>query len=312
MLAPLVVVLLLAGLWTIYWSIASSQIHKAYAEAEQRLAARGISLNCSNAQWGGFPFRVERSCEEPRFSVNTANGPINIAASKLLMALQAYNPRHAIALLDGETTISGEASGKIKHERALASIVLGSDDTWQATLELPKIAIDEVVSADRLLVSVRTPEGEDADFAVAAEKPVLRFADGATLALDAADLVGSFPKAALGQSIAKYFAATGKSITITSLSMRQGELSLTGAGALGVDQSGYLSGRIALRIKRIDLLFENVKAIAHLSEEDARSAKIFVDLLQNGSTGDPQIDLIAKDGKLYWGPFKIAELRPLL
>jgi hypothetical protein len=227
------------------------------------------------------------------------------------MALQAYNPRHAIALLDGETTISGVASGKIKHQRALASIVLGSDDTWQATLELPKIAIDEAVSADRLLVSARTPEGEDADFAVAAEKAVLRFANGATLALDAADLVGSLPKVALGQNIAKYFAATGKSVVITSLSMRQGELSLAGAGTLGVDQSGYPSGRIAFRIKRIDLLFENVKAIAHLSEEDARAAKIFVDLLQNGSTDDPQIDLIAKDGKLYWGPFKIAELRAL-
>ena len=109
----------------------------------------------------------------------------------------------------------------------------------------------------------------------------------------------------------KYFAATGKSVVITSLSMRQGELSLAGAGTLGVDQSGYPSGRIAFRIKRIDLLFENVKAIAHLSEEDAHTAKIFVDLLKNGSTDDSQIDLIAKDGKLYWGPFKVAELRPL-
>ena len=311
MFAPLAAVLTLAGLWTIYWSIASAKIHNAYAEAEQRLRTRGISLSCTNAQWGGFPFRVERSCEEPRLSIDTAQGRIDVAASKLLMALQAYDPRHAIALLDGETTISGAASGKIKHQRALASIVLGSDDSWQATLELPKVAIDEAVSADRLLVSARTPEGEDADFAVTAEKAALRFANGATLALDAADLVGSLPKAALGQNIGKYFAATGKSVVVTSLSMRQGELSLAGAGSVSVDRSGYLSGRIALRIKRIDLLFENVKAIAHLSEEDAHTAKIFVDLLQNGSTDDSQIDLIAKDGKLYCGPFKVAELRPL-
>jgi hypothetical protein len=312
MLAPLAVVLVLAILWSIYWAVASSKLKDAYAEAERNLAGQGVSLACGAADWGGYPFRIERDCNSPRLAFNSPWGPVDISAQRLIMAVQAYNPRHAVALLDGATTFRGPAIEEISHARALASLKFASDDDWEVSVELPRIAVPELGSANLLVAHARVTPSGSADLALSAEKLDIAIGRGVKLAIDAADLTASLPKEALAPDIARYLASSGKEITIANVAARQGGLAITGSGTVMVDSSGYVSGRIPLRINRIDLLFEIVKQVADLSDDDAAAARTFIELLPKGEGASaPQIALIAKDRKLYWGPFKLTDLQPL-
>jgi hypothetical protein len=311
MLAPLATVLMLAALWTIYWTVASVAIKNAYADAERRLAANGVTLVCDDAQWSGFPFRVERWCRAPKVSLHEAGGRVDVSAADLLLAVQAYNPRHAIALLDGPTVVGGAMAGEIRHERALASLKFSSDESWQASIELPKLVVEPMGSAGRLLLSARMVEKGNADLALSAEKLDLKLADGKDLPIDALDATATLPGEALSEDVLRYLSRTGKVIAITGVSAKQGELAITGSGEIAIDREGYLTGRIPTHINHVDLLFDIVKRLVHLSDEDAQAAKTIIGLLQQGNAGDTELDLIAKDHKLYWGPFKLTKLTPL-
>jgi hypothetical protein len=55
-----------------------------------------------------------------------------------------------------------------------------------------------------------------------------------------------------------------------------------------------------------------IQPVAKLSDSDVATAKTFIGLLQKGSgSKEVLLDVIAKDRKLYFGPFKIARLQPL-
>jgi hypothetical protein len=311
MLLPLALVVTVAALWLIYWTVASTLIEKAYVDAERELQAQGVSLACREANWGGFPFRVERDCAAPEVTVRRSDGDIAGSASHLLIAVQAYDPRHAIALLDGPTMLRGLTIGEIRHERALASVNFSDGRSWRASIELPKPVIDGIGSADRLLAHARETGGPNVDLALSAEGLDIPIDSGSKLAIDNLEIAASLPEDLAAKDIARALARTGKEIAITSLSAKQGELTVTGSGTIGIDSDGYLTGRIPTEINRIDLLFDLVERLVPLSDDDAAAAKTLIDLLQKSKTGDTELDLIAKNRKLYWGPFKLADLQPL-
>jgi len=313
MLVPLIAVIAIAVLWSVYWAVASTAIKNAYAKAEKEGAAQRILLACKESAWTGFPFRAERSCVEPRLSIDLPQRHFDISASNLLLAVQVYDPRHAIALLDGPTLIDGAGSEKIDHGRALASFRLGSDDSWQASLELPKLVVPHIGSADRLLLHARAADQNSDDLALSAEKLDLALANGKRLPIDNFSLTATVPEAALHGDIRRYLSTTGQQIEVTGISAQRGELTITGSGTIGLDRDGYPIGRIPTRINRPDLLFEIVRDVADLPENDLAAAQTLVDLLQKNASGsDPQLDLIARNRKLYWGPFKLADLVPFL
>ena len=311
MLAPLIAVIVLAVLWSVYWTVVSAAIKDGYAEAEQDLAQRGISLNCEAGEWGGFPFRVERNCAAPRLSITDPQ--MDISASHLLLAVQAYNPRHAIALVDGPTTIRG-ADSRRDQPRART----GEPQVFRRG-QLAGIArtAETRRSGDRQGRSAcssmhEQPAMDSTDVALTAEKLELTLANGKLLAIDNFDLAATVPEEALNRDVLRHLATTGKEIAVTSVSAQQGELKITGSGTVGIDSDGYPKGRIPTRISHPDLVFKIVENIAGLPEEELAAARTLVDLLQQNAAGsEPQLDLIAKDRKLYWGPFKLADLPPL-
>lgn len=105
MLAPLFVFVIIALAWSIYW-------YTALGKAKQRLAAfeaNYLTLNCSDRGWGGYPFRVHFDCT----GLATTFEGVDIAADKLRLIGQAWNPNHIIGALFGpvrirQVTISGK------------------------------------------------------------------------------------------------------------------------------------------------------------------------------------------------------------
>jgi hypothetical protein len=312
MVAPLATVLVLAILWCGYWEIASAAVRTAYAEGVRRLSSDGIAISCGETRWGGFPFRVEHDCSAPRVTITRGNEPVVISATDALVVVQIWDPRHAVALLDGPTELSRPGPEEIRHGRALASFKMSLDRTWQASVEVPNVIIAPIAKAERILLHARDRGGDTVDFAMSAASLDLRLRGGSRLPLAAVAISGSVPREALEHDFAHYLAESGREIVIDSVSAEQGDLKITGSGKIGVDPEGYLVGRIATRTSRIDLLLDLIGPIARLKPDDIRTARTILGLLQDGSgSSGTALDVIAKNRKLYLGPFKIADLDPL-
>jgi hypothetical protein len=302
----LIGIVFLVILWCSYWVIASGYVRNAFESEQAKLTRQGAILDCKALHWGGFPFRFERDCIEPTLKLP---GDV-IAAKNLLLVMQAYMPNRAIALIDGPlTTTSGLA---ITHERAMASARFTGERNWQASLELPKLQAAPYGAAQRLLLSARDTGGDRLDVALDATFGELLLGRGVLLKLDEASLTGTVPREAAGRDLLGVLAKSGEKIGIDSLRLKKGDLVVTAKGEIGLSADGHLNGRLTTNSNRLDLLLAEFKQDFDLGDKDAQTLAAMISLLQPGKATDITLDLIAKDGKLYWGPVKLTELPPLM
>ena len=87
---------------------------------------------------------------------------------------------------------------------------------------------------------------------------------------------------------------------------------MTAKGEIGLGPKGEINGHLVTTTSRLDLLMQELRQDYGLSAKDVDTITAMIGLLQPGKTTDVTLDLIVKDGKLYWGPIKLADLKPLL
>lgn len=296
-----IIVLIIA--WCIYWFAGARFVRDRFESELTHL--QGITLTCKALDWGGFPFRFERDCLSPKLTVEGDE----VDAKRLLLVMQAYMPNRAIALLDGPVvTQSGLI---IEHERAMASARFAGERAWQASLELPKLKALPYGSADRLLLSARDTGTDRLDVALDASVADLLVDRGTMLKLDEASLAATLPRDAVGRDILRALARSGGKVGIDSLRLKKGDLVMTAKGEIGIGPAGQVNGRLITTSSRLDLLMTELQQNFGLSSKDASTLTTMIGLLQPGKTTDVTLDLIAKDGKLYWGPVKLADLPPV-
>lgn len=296
-----VIVLIIA--WCIYWFAGARFVRDRF---ESELAhLQGITLTCTALDWGGFPFRFERDCIDPKLTV----AGDEVDAKRLLLVIQAYMPNRAIALIDGPVVTNSGLT--FEHERAMASARYAGENAWQASLELPKLKASPYGSADRLLVSARDTGTDKLDVALDANTADLLVSPGTMLKLDEVSLAATVPRDAVGRDILQRLAGSGKTIGIDTLRLKKGDLVMTAKGEIGIGPQGQVNGRLTTTSSRLDLLMTELKQDFGLANKDASTFTTMIGLLQPGKTADITLDLIAKDGKLYWGPVKLADLPPV-
>lgn len=292
--------------WCIYWFAASSFARDTFDSELAKLARQGVTLDCKAVNWGGFPFRFERDCIMPRLTAENEE----VEAQRLLLVIQAYMPNRAIALLDGPVVTRSGLT--ITHERAIASARYSGERDWRASLELPKVSAPPYGRADRLLLSARDTGGERIDVAGDATMAEVLLGPGTLLKVDEAALNANLPRAALGRDLLAYLAQSGDKVGIVEIALKKGDLTLKATGEIGITAQGQIAGHLKTTTNRLDLLMSELEQNFGLSEKDAQTFTTMIGLLQPGKTTDVTLDLIAKDGKLYWGPVKLTELPPVL
>jgi hypothetical protein len=298
-------IVLLVVLWCVYWFIASGIVRNVFEGELAKLSRENVTLDCKAMNWSGFPFRFERDCVSPRLTVKGDGAE----AKRLLLVMQAYMPGRAIALIDGPVVTQSGLT--FEHERAMASARFAGERAWQASLELPKLKVSPYGSADRLLLSARDTGTEKLDVALDASVADLLVAPGTMLKLDEASLAGSVPRDAVRRDILRALAESGGKVGIDSLRLKKGDLVMTAKGEIGIGPEGLVNGRLTTTSNRLDLLMNELQQNFGLSGKDASTLTTMIGLLQPGKTTDVTLDLIAKDGKLYWGPVKLTDLPPV-
>jgi hypothetical protein len=194
----------------------------------------------------------------------------------------------------------------------MASARFSGMHDWQATLEAPKLQALPYGSAERLLVSARDKGEDRLDIAIDATIAEVLLGPGRLLKLDEVSVRATVPRKAVTRDLLASIAQSRENIGIDSIRLKRGDLLITAKGEIGLGPTGHVNGHLVTTSNRLDLLVAELRQAFGLTDKDAQTLLTMIGLLQPGKTTDVTLDLIAKDGKLYWGPLKLADLPPVL
>lgn len=303
MFYPLAGMLLLSIVWCGYWFIAFSGAKELIQAKRLEFAGRGMDLACARESWGGFPFRFEFQCDIASLQLIRNDETHKIQSTKVFAVAQAYNPLHVILLVDGPTAIDGTT---VIHDRALISVTVSLNQDWNASLETASVNAQGLFTAGQLKLFARKINGR-LDLAADTKEFTVVQPDNPPITVSSAELVGQTSAALLMQQ-----RLTGQTLDINSLKISQGSVEFAATGTVSLDPRHRLAGKLSSETNDIDGLMKFIEPIFALNEQDSATIKNLVTLTGNDpTTGTTKADLVAKDGALYWGLIKLADLTPL-
>lgn len=314
MFGPLAGVLLLFAAWSGYWVFALNLAQQEAVNRRAALAAKGTTLTCLDEGWSGYPFRIEFACRAPVLDTKIEQHDVTVRASALLIVAQAYNPSSIVALLDGPTSIRATGGSFLEagHDRAIASFHYTGAECGRFAIEIPALKVSGVVEASLMTLHLRCREN-GANIAIKARDATVYGTVEGPVRLDAAsfDVVAPRSLFALSRPLLNA-SVSGARAEILSAEIARNGVIVKGKGWLGLDPSKRLIGTIATETNDIDGLLGEANRYHPLSETDRTALKTLLGLIDSSATDkQAKADFIAKDGELYWGPFKLADLPPL-
>ena len=303
MFYPLAGMILLSLVWCGYWFIAFLGAKELIQAKRLEFTGRGMELTCARETWGGFPFRFEFQCETAKLQFIHDTQTYNVQTTKFLAIAQAYNPLHVIVLVDGPTSIDRTT---VIHERALISVTVGLDRDWDASLETAGINAQHLFTASQLKLFARKINGRLDLAANTKELTVIR-PENPPIIVSSAELVGQTSAALLTQQ-----RLAGQSLEISALKISQGPVDFAATGIVSLDPEHRLAGKLSSQTNDIDGVMKFIEPIFALNEQDSATIKNLVTLTgTDPATNTTKADFSAKDGALYWGLIKLADLTPL-
>ena len=292
MFLPLAIVLMLALLWTVYWFVASGIARDRLTDERLRWASKGLTLTCTRDDWGGYPFHFEFSCTSP---VITLADETELRSADLLLVALAYAPRQVAALIDGPTTFlaAGISPFEIKHQRALAAATFDRD--WQPSLsvDVPALSAPGLGQADKVMLFTRPAADNGTDISLRGQNVIYRREGRPPVAINDASFLGTL--------------LADRSLRIDKIELQHGQLRFWGSGALSIDPQHRIAGQLETETNDMQALLALVGPQLGLSESNLANIQTMLSLMGNGA----KVPIIAKDGALYIGPLKVADLPPL-
>jgi hypothetical protein len=295
MLTPLFVVLGLTLGWSIYWLVAAGWAEKrAYAE-RQVLSSKGIEIVCNHERWAGFPFRFEFNCGSPVLSVENR---LIVQSGNLMVIALAYNPWHLIALIDGPTTVevAGKPEQHLDHGRVIGSLQIRGEHDFIASVEVPRMTSEHFGSWSDAIAHVRSLADSSLDLAATVKEVDLRTNSPQALHIDEGTFSGH-----LDPSL---------KLNIERIDIKHKDVAYWGSGTLELDPERRPQGNISTETNNLSGLLEIIVPQLKLSDQQIANLKLILSLLgKTGNTG--KINMIAREGEFYIGPFKAGTLSPL-
>jgi hypothetical protein len=300
------------------------------AAARVELTRQGFAIACGSESHGGFPFRFSFTCTG--LDIAGADG-LRASAAEIEVLAQAWNPGHLIFLIAGPLRLARPdgAAWTISHTPAVASLVVRRVGV-QASLLAEQVRASgpagETLAAGRLNLHVRLPEASltegaatsaVADVAVFASALYFFRPGDAPLSVDSIEAEATLTALPLPLpgSLADFLhatAAAGGELRLTRFVASAEAVDVDASGSVGLDAAGLPAGRIAMRFNDVKLLFSRLAGRGLLAPRAADGAAVLVGLLTTaGAAGGKSgpIDLMFRDGSIFWGPFRLASHGPL-
>lgn len=277
---PLAVLLGLAG-WSGLWLYAQARMETEIERNVAKLQARGGDFTCKDRDWQGFPLRIALSCGSARLDV--PGGPV-VEATALEASGELHNPRRIVARSDG-IDVAGAATWSIGGRNIAAAVGRNTPDRFEFSAS-----------------------GEDFTFAEAGVPAV---------ALSAIAVEGSIeglPRTPSSDftALLKEAARLGSKLTIETFTAQMGDIALTASGTVELSPEGP-TGTLSTKVTNYDAFLAELERRGAISKQAIRASSLLIGLLQGDrkAEGEVTVALRFHEGKVYWGPFAVADIPPL-
>jgi len=271
--APFIVVVVLAAAWSAFWFYAASAAETKIANWREQQAKLGRVYRCSSQTIGGYPFRIEVRCAEPSVELTGAGSPVVFTAKDAVIVAQVYQPTLLIGEFTGPLTVAeGGQPASLVANWSLAQASLRGLPTRperiSVTLQAPTLdrvtaaGSEPLAKADRLELHARLAAGSISD------NPVIDLA--AQLSAATAPVAGPLAARPFDANVVavlrglkdlkpkpvrtrlQEFQAAGGRLDITSARLQQGESVAVVTGELGLTARGRLDGTLRMTVAGID------------------------------------------------------------
>ena len=152
----------------------------------------------------------------------------------------------------------------------------------------------EVIDATHILISTR-PEGSGFHgIAVSAKGLHHQRSSHPSLDVDAAGLLGTF--------------RPSRTLHIASIALQAKTVTWTGTGDVTLDDNTRIAGKLHTQTNDLDGLLAIIEPHIDMADSQRQAFRSALGLLGK----EAKADIVAKAGELFIGPFKVADLLPLI
>jgi hypothetical protein len=185
-------------------------------------------------------------------------------------------------------------------------VTVNLSQDWDASLDAPNVNAQGLLTAAQLNLFARKINGR-LDLAANAKELTVIQPENPPIIVSSAELVGQTSASLLTQQH-----LAGQSLQISRLKISQGLVDFAATGTVFLDPQHRLAGKLSSQTNDLDGVMKFIEPILALNEQDSAAIKNIVTLTGSDSaTNTTKADFSAKDGALYWGLIKLADLTPL-
>jgi hypothetical protein len=327
LLAVSILLVVLAGGYTVFWFVAANRIEDGAGRWAEVLGAQNLDLSWHTSRVGGFPWIFELELRELSLRRDASLGALEIRMPLLLGSTNLQNFRAwQLSAQDGLSARAGGARGSaatLTAPTAQGSVVLSGERGADIWFGLPEPVIETGVRmpAERadlwLTVPERPPQAHtDPALGVALRvravtlptvpapfhNPLDELAFGATV-------MGAIPPGPPRQA-ADLWRESGGTLELDHLSLRWGTLAITGSGTVALDAELQPEGAFSGTVEGYNELIAALVEAGHMRRGESQLARLALGFLAKpGPDGTPQIatSFRIQNGGIFLGPVRLGQ-----
>ena len=272
-IGTLILFLALVGGWSYLWYYATGKAEVAIDRWRAREAKAGRIYTCGSQSIGGYPFRIELTCDKAAAVFRGNQPPVEIKTSSILVAAQLYQPTLLISDFYGPLTIAdlGHAPNIIVNWKLAQSSVRGTPSAPERiSLVFDQPVVERingnnrqsVLKAQHIEVHGRLAGGSVTNKPIietvlrlrAAAAPELHPAAAMPIDADITTLLrglNDFSPKPWSARFRELQAVDGR-VDITQARVQQGDTIAVGDGTLSLNTSGRLQGQLRVTVANIE------------------------------------------------------------
>jgi len=272
-IGTLILFLALVGGWSYLWYYATGKAEVAIDGWRAREAKAGRIYTCGSQSIGGYPFRIEVTCDKAAAVFRSNQPPVEIKTSSILVTAQLYQPTLLISDFYGPLTIAdlGHAPNIIVNWKLAQSSVRGTPSAPERiSLVFDQPVVERingnnrqsVLKAQHIEVHGRLAGGSVTNKPLietvlrlrAAAAPELHPAAAMPIDADITTLLrglNDFSPKPWSARFRELQAVDGR-VDITQARVQQGDTIAVGDGTLSLNTSGRLQGQLRVTVANIE------------------------------------------------------------
>ncbi|MEF2071384.1 DUF2125 domain-containing protein [Consotaella aegiceratis] len=323
----MIVVLVLAVLFTAGWFVLARRVDRAVDDLVRRAAEAGISVACDGRDVFGYPLQMGVRCEA--LSVDAPNRDLRVAAAGASTAAQFYAPGHAFFELKAPVRLAGAGAPPMDFDwqSARASVEAWIDGLSRVSIVLdsPQVALarpagdrSPVAQSDHLEFHAQARD-EDLDIALADQ--ALKFSAPNAATLPPLDLAVDVSVHGAADWLRRGGNGSGERPSLLGRTgeIRQARLAvvtdedadLSVSGPFSVSDEGAISGDFRLAVGDPAKIANVIKAAAPQAADLADSIAATLQLAGSNDEGQRVLPITVRDGMASVGIIPLGRIPSL-